>query len=84
MQPDDIKQLLERGFPDAQIAVDGDGHHFEAIIVSPQFAGKTMLQQHKMVYAALGDKMGSDIHALSFRTFTPEEYRARTGGQPTG
>lgn len=79
MQPEDIKQLIERGLPGADVRVDGDGHHFEAVIVSPQFAGKTMLQQHQMVYAALGDKMRAEIHALSFRTFTPEEYRARTG-----
>ncbi|HEY8554356.1 MAG TPA: BolA/IbaG family iron-sulfur metabolism protein [Burkholderiales bacterium] len=80
MQPDDIRQLLERNLPDAVVQVDGDGHHFEALIVSPAFAGKTLVQQHQMVYAALGDKMRSEIHALSFRTFTPEEYRARTGG----
>jgi len=80
MQPDDIRQLLERNLPDAVVQVDGDGHHFEALIVSPAFAGKTLVQQHQMVYAALGDKMRSEIHALSFRTFTPEEYRARMGG----
>ena len=78
MQPEDIKQLIERGLPGAEVQVGGDGHHFEAIIVSEVFAGKTMLQQHQMVYAALGDKMRSEIHALSFRTLTPEEYRART------
>lgn len=80
MQPADIKALIERGLPGAQVEVDGDGHHFEAIVVAKEFAGKSMLQQHQMVYAALGDKMRSEIHALSFRTLTPEEYRARTGG----
>ena len=80
MQPDDIKRLIERGLPGAQVEVAGDGHHFEAIIVAPEFAGKSMLQQHQMVYAALGEKMRSEIHALSFRTFTPEEYRAQAGG----
>jgi acid stress-induced BolA-like protein IbaG/YrbA len=80
MQPQDIKQLIEQGLPGAQAEVDGDGHHFEALIVAEAFAGKTMLQQHQMVYAALGDKMGAEIHALSFRTLTPEEYRAQTGG----
>jgi acid stress-induced BolA-like protein IbaG/YrbA len=80
MQPADIKELLERGLPGAQVEVDGDGHHFEALIVAKEFAGKTMLQQHQMVYAVLGDKMRAEIHALSFRTLTPEEYRARTGG----
>jgi acid stress-induced BolA-like protein IbaG/YrbA len=80
MQPEDIKQLIERGLPGAQVEVAGDGHHFEAIIVAREFAGKSMLQQHQMVYAALGEKMRSEIHALSFRTLTPEEYRAQTDG----
>lgn len=80
MHPQDIKQLIEHGLPGAQVEVDGDGHHFEAVIVAREFAGKTMLQQHQMVYAALGDKMRSEIHALSFRTLTPEEYRAQSGG----
>ena len=80
MQPDDIKQLIERGLPGSQVQVDGDGHHFEALVVCKDFAGKTMLHQHQMVYAALGDKMRADIHALSFRTFTPEEFQARTDG----
>jgi len=79
MQPDDIKQLIEEGLPGARAAVDGDGHHFEAVIVAEQFNGKSMLQQHQLVYAALGKKMGAEIHALSFRTLTPEEYRAQTG-----
>lgn len=79
MQPQDIKQLIEQGLPGTQVEVDGDGHHFEAVVVSPLFAGKTMLQQHQLVYAALGKKMGAEIHALSFRTLTPEEYQAQTG-----
>jgi acid stress-induced BolA-like protein IbaG/YrbA len=80
MQPQDIKQLIEHGLPGASAVVDGDGHHFEAVIVAQQFAGKTMLQQHQLVYGALGEKMGVEIHALSFRTLTPEEYAAQTGG----
>ncbi|HEX9811903.1 MAG TPA: BolA/IbaG family iron-sulfur metabolism protein [Burkholderiales bacterium] len=80
MQPEDIKQLIEDGLPGARASVDGDGHHFEAVIVAQQFAGKSMLQQHQLVYAALGQKMGAEIHALSFRTLTPEEHRAQTGG----
>jgi acid stress-induced BolA-like protein IbaG/YrbA len=72
MQPEDIKQLIERGLPGAQVNVSGDGHHFEASIVARQFAGKSVLQQHQMVYATLGDKMRSEIHALSLRTLIPE------------
>lgn len=51
-----------------------DGTHFEATVVSPQFVGKSMVQQHQLVYAALGDRMRAEIHALSMRTFTPEAW----------
>ncbi len=51
-----------------------DGTHFEAVIVSPEFEGKTMIQQHQLVYAALGDRMRSEIHALSMRTLTPQQW----------
>lgn len=80
MQPEDIRQLIERGLPGARVAVEGDGHHFEALVVAREFAGKTMLQQHQMVYATLGDKMRAEIHALSLRTLTPDEYEAQAGG----
>ena len=52
-----------------------DGTHFEAVIVSPEFAGKSMVQQHQAVYAALGDRMKAEIHALSMRTLTPEAWQ---------
>lgn len=51
-----------------------DGTHFEAIIVSPEFVGKTMIQQHQLVYAALGERMKAEIHALSMRTYSPESW----------
>ena len=51
-----------------------DGTHFEALIVSPSFVGKSMIQQHQLVYAALGDRMRAEIHALSMRTLTPEQW----------
>lgn len=57
----------------AQVLGD-DGQHFEAVIVSPQFTGKNKVQQHQLVYAALGDRMRSEIHALSLQTFTPEAW----------
>ena len=70
-----IKQLIESGLPGANVTVRGeDGTHFEASIVSELFSNKSLLQQHKMVYEALGDKIGKDIHALSFKTYTPKEY----------
>ncbi len=52
-----------------------DGTHFEAIIVSPAFVGKSMVQQHQLVYAALGDRMRAEIHALSMKTYTPEQWQ---------
>jgi acid stress-induced BolA-like protein IbaG/YrbA len=76
MQPEDIKHLIERGLPGAQVEVAGDGRHFEALIVAKEFTGKSVLQQHQMVYAVLGDKMREEIHALSLRTLTPEQHKA--------
>lgn len=59
------------------IRVNGDdGTHFEALVVSPAFVGKTMIQQHQLVYAALGDRMRAEIHALSMRTLTPQAWQA--------
>lgn len=75
MQPLDIKKLIEAGLPGSQVHVEGDGRHFNAVIVSPDFGGKTMLQQHKMVYATLGDRMEGAIHALSMKTYTPEQWQ---------
>ena len=79
--PQDIKQWIEAGLPDSTVEIDGDGHHFEAVIVSPAFAGKTMVEQHQLVYGALGDRMKADIHALSMRTLTPEEWERARGGR---
>jgi acid stress-induced BolA-like protein IbaG/YrbA len=70
---EEIQRLLEEGLPNAQIQVVGDGHHFEAVVVSPAFAGKGKVQRHQMVYAALGGRMGNEIHALSLKTLAPGE-----------
>ena len=79
VQPDDIKRLIEAGMPGARAEVVGDGQHFEAVIVSADFAGKSMVAQHQLVYGALGDRMKAEIHALSMRTLTPEQYAAGRG-----
>lgn len=76
MTADDVKGMIEKGIPDCNAMVAGEGDHFEAKIVSQAFAGKKMLEQHRMVYATLGDHMHSEIHALTMRTFTPEEWAA--------
>ncbi len=73
---EEIQRLLEEGLPGARVSVSGDGHHFEAEVVSAVFAGKSKVQRHQMVYAALGSRMGNEIHALSFKTLTPDECPA--------
>ncbi|HUD42726.1 MAG TPA: BolA/IbaG family iron-sulfur metabolism protein [Dokdonella sp.] len=76
MDTSTIENLIRQGLPDAQVQVHGpDGVHFEALVVSPAFAGKLPLARHRMVYATLGDLMGGAIHALSLRTLTPDEAR---------
>lgn len=77
MEPSTIKQMIEQGLADCRAEVTGDGTHFEATIVSPAFAGKNSLARHRLVYAALGEAMHYAIHALSMRTYTPEELSAQ-------
>ena len=77
MQSDHIKGLIEAGLPGAQVIVRGeDGVHFEAIVISADFAGKSLLQQHRLVYAALGGRMErEEIHALALKTYTPAAWQ---------
>ena len=74
--PESIKQGIEAGFACERVEVIGDGQHFQALIVSRQFAGRSRVQRHQLVYAALGERMREEIHALSMRTLTPEEFSA--------
>jgi len=71
--PEQLKTWIESGFDNAQVSVEGDGHHFEAVIVAAEFEGKSRIQRHQLVYAALGDKMKAEVHALSMKTLTPTE-----------
>lgn len=75
--PEDIRQYITNGLACDHVEVTGDGAHFEAIIVSPQFEGKRLIARHQLVYQALGDRMRDEIHALSMKTLTPEEYKAQ-------
>jgi acid stress-induced BolA-like protein IbaG/YrbA len=86
MQVEDITRLIKAGVPDSEVEVEGDGTHFTAVIVSDVFAGKNMVQQHQLVYKALGGKMGTDIHALSIQTYTPEQWTKKSSLRviPTG
>lgn len=77
--PDSIHRNIEQGLPCDHLSVDGDGRHFNAVIVSAAFEGKRAVQRHQMVYAVLGDRMREEIHALSMTTLTPAEWAARGG-----
>ncbi len=71
-----IEKLIKDGLPDARVTIEdlrGDGDHYAALVVSPAFKGKTRIQQHQMVYAALQGRMGNELHALALQTSTPEE-----------
>jgi acid stress-induced BolA-like protein IbaG/YrbA len=77
LSANELKTYITNGLACEHIEVLGDdGQHFEALIVSSAFVGKNMVQQHQLVYQALGDRMRSEIHALSMRTFTPEAWVA--------
>ena len=71
----EIEELIIKSFPDAKITIDdlrGDGDHYAAQIVSEQFRGLTRVQQHKLVYNAMGGKMGNELHALALNTSAPK------------
>ncbi len=74
MNPEEIKVIIENAIPGSIVNVEGDGTHFEAIIISSEFQGKGLVEQHQMVYKALGESM-SYIHALSLKTYTPEQWK---------
>ncbi|MGA0023640.1 MAG: BolA family protein [Burkholderiales bacterium] len=73
--PESIKQSIAAGLDCRHLEVSGDGHHWEAVIVSEAFRGKNKVQQHQLVYQALGDRMREEIHALSMKTLTPEQWQ---------
>jgi acid stress-induced BolA-like protein IbaG/YrbA len=74
MDNEEIKRLIEGGVAASVATVDGDGTHFHAIVISPSFEGLGPVKRHQLVYSALGSRMGSDIHALSIQTYTPQEW----------
>jgi len=71
--PEQVRSYIESGLQCSEVRVAGDGEHFEALIVSEAFRGKSRVQRHQLVYAVLGERMRVEIHALSMRTLTPEE-----------
>ena len=80
MNPEELKKLIEAAFADAHVEVSGDGRHFSAIVVTDAFADKNMIAQHRLVYAALGHRFDTEaIHALSLKTYTPEQWQILQG-----
>jgi acid stress-induced BolA-like protein IbaG/YrbA len=77
--PDQVRGFIAQGLACTQVEVEGDGRHFFATIVSPEFEGLTRVRRHQRVYAALGDRMREEIHALSMKTLTPAEHAAQSG-----
>lgn len=74
--PDDVRRYIAQGLDCQHLEVDGDGRHFNAVIVSAAFEGRSRVQRHQLVYAALGERMREEVHALSMRTLTPAEFEA--------
>jgi len=75
MDANDIEELIQAGFPDAKVEIRdlaGDGDHYAATVISKAFEGKSRVQQHQMVYAALKGKMGGELHALALQTSAPD------------
>jgi stress-induced morphogen len=75
---EEIQSLITQAIPDAQVRVrdtTGGGDHYEALVISPSFSGKTKVNRHRMVYGALQDAMVQRIHALALTTLTPEEWQ---------
>ena len=72
--PQQVRDFIAAGLPCAHLEVEGDGRHFFATIVSSEFAGLSRIKRHQRVYAALGERMREEIHALSMKTLTPEEW----------
>lgn len=71
--PENVKAYILQGLACEHIEVEGDGRHFDAVIVSKAFEGKGILQQQRLVFQVLGNKM-EEIHALTMKTFTPEQW----------
>lgn len=76
MTPEQIRDWIKAGMPGCEVTVEGDGRHFYAVVIDASFAGKTLLQQQRMVYATVRARLDSgEIHALSVKTWTPEDYK---------
>lgn len=84
VNPDQVQDMIKSSLPDADVQIldlTGGGDHYQAVVVSSAFEGKTLVQQHQIVYRAVQDAMASnDIHALALKTYTPEQWKAAQAG----
>jgi len=80
VSPNQVEDMIKTALPDAQVQVQdltGGGDHYQAVVVSAEFSGKTLVQQHQLVYGAVRQAMSSEaIHALALKTYTPEDWIA--------
>ena len=75
MSPEEVQKMIEAGLPDCEVKVTGDGSHFDAVVIGDIFEGLSLVKKQQKVYATLGDKITSgEVHALSIKTFTVDEY----------
>ncbi|MFQ5699578.1 MAG: BolA family protein [Myxococcota bacterium] len=84
--PSDIQRRIESALETRHVEIQdttGGGDHFQVVVVSPEFQGRSRVQQHQLVYGALGDQMREQIHALGLKTLTPEEWERRSLGRPS-
>lgn len=82
IDPQTVVSKLESSLEDARVDIQdltGTKDHFQVVIVSPEFEGKTLIKRHRLVYGALEDEMKGPIHALTLETFTPEEWESQQG-----
>lgn len=78
MHPEEVREKLVQSFPNSEVVVQdttGTMDHFQVLIISSLFEGKSMVEQHQMVYKALGDLMKEAIHALALKTYTPQQWK---------
>ena len=82
ISPDQVESMVKAGLPDAQVQIQdltGGRDHYQVIVISSEFEGRSLVQQHQLVYSAVGQAMASEaIHALSLKTYTPETW-AKSG-----
>jgi acid stress-induced BolA-like protein IbaG/YrbA len=85
MTSQDIETLVRSGFPEAVVQVVdqvGDGNHFQAVVITPAFTGKSLVERHQLVYGSLKGAMADRIHALSIKAYTPDEWAQAQARRP--